>query len=686
MLKFKTLLQSKIFFFVSFVFLISYLFLTTKLIQYYSNYNSDTNYIEGKVLDYKIDGNQLTLTIKGKEKLIAYYYFTSEKELEEEKEKIELGSIVGLKGTLVKPNNNTIPNTFNYRNYLYYKKIFWTMNVSEMNLIENNHSILYSMKNKIIARLNQYDIPYLYAFILGKTNYIDSNLYDIFKENGVTHLFAVSGMHITFLVTFLEKMLKKRKGTDILILLFLVFYMFLVGFTASVVRASLLYLFLKVNKKMHFDFDNKLVLYFLFFFLLIINPFYIYDLGFQYSFLTSFGLILFAKKMKGNYFKKLLQVSFIATLFSVPISLFHFCEINLFSIINNLIVVPLVSIVLFPFSILTFFFSFLAPLLKMGFYFLEWLSIFLNRFRISVVVPKINILFLILYYTIIYIMYKTSMKKGGYLILLILIYKILPILDNQEYIYFLDVGQGDAAVIITEHRQDVVLIDTGGSISYNKEEWQEKNHNDSMADYIILFLKSMGITKLDLLIATHGDTDHIGYASEIIKEIKVKHLMLNNNQMNFLESDLKEMIPSQIKDTYDGKNIRIANLNNRITSDENESSLVLYVKLKEGNLLLMGDAPKSVENEILTHYSFDVNILKLGHHGSNTSSDYLFLKVMDPRYAIISCGRKNRYGHPSTETIASLQKLNISYFNTQDKGTIEFKWKNGKEKINFFAP
>ena len=175
--------------------------------------------------------------------------------------------------------------------------------------------------------------------------------------------------------------------------------------------------------------------------------------------------------------------------------------------------------------------------------------------------------------------------------------------------------------------------------------------------------------------------DHLGYATKIIEKVKVKNIWLNNNKTN----DLEQAILSKINQNNFSK-LKIINLNEMVNEDENESSLVLYFKIDQVKILMMGDAPKSVERRIIEQYDFSLDILKIGHHGSKTSSDKSFLAKYNPQYAIISSGRNNRYNHPAPETIETLQELNISYFNTQDKGTIVYTIKDKIKKVNFFPP
>ncbi|MCX4254649.1 MAG: DNA internalization-related competence protein ComEC/Rec2 [Bacilli bacterium] len=691
MLRLKIILQSKIFIVFSILFILTYVLFFTKVVKYNSKYSDKTKNVSGIVIDFNIDGDKLNLLIKAQEKVKCTYYIKDEKEKDYLVNNLFLGTLVYLEGNFSVPNNNTIPNTFNYKKYLYNKKIYKIIEIDKIILDNSKIDMWNDIKNNIFKKLKNYSsFNYLQAFILGDNSYIADDVYEIYRSNGVTHLFAVSGMHVSILVGFIIYILNKFKIKDILIIviviLFLSFFMFLTGFSASVIRAGLLYIFLLINKKIGLNLNTLIVLYLVLFILLLINPFYVFDLGFIYSFMTAFGLIIFNKKIQGGYIKKIMLVSTIAFMFSLPITLYNFYEFNLLTILNNIIIVPFVSIGLFPLALITFIFPFLDILLVYGIKILEFINSTLNVFSINIIVAKINIVFIFIYYIGVYLIYKKGYRYIGLLVLLVFIFKLVPFLDNNNYVYYLDVGQGDASLIITENRKDIVMIDTGGKIDFQKKDWQKRNKEFNLADNIITFLKSLGINTVDLLVITHGDKDHLGYAKDIMKSINIKALMLNNNQDNSLEKQLRQNVKISCKNIYQGKYVNINNINDYIESDENDSSLVLNVTLDNKNFLFMGDAPKKVEQHILKKYKFKPSILKLGHHGSNTSSDFNFLNSYKPKYAIISAGRNNRYNHPAKETVDALNRLKIDYFNTQTCGTIKFIFRRNEEKIIFYTP
>lgn len=692
MKRLKILLQSKMFFLFSLIFLVFYVVFFTEVISYKSVYTSEENIFLGKLIDYKIDGDKFSFTIKAKEKLQCSYYFKNLKDKEAFLKNIKLGQTLRIDGTLSKPSRNTIPNTFNYQDYLYSKNIYYLLNVQKITILNNKISINYRIKNFFISRVNSFceTNSYMYAFILGDNGFIDNDVYNDFQKNGVTHLFAVSGMHIGLFVVVINNLLKKLHLKDnsisYFIICFFIFYLFLVGFSASVVRATSFYTILFFNKRFNWNFKSIKLFYLLFLLLLIINPFYIKDIGFIYSFLTSFGLMSFSEKITGNYFMKLFKTSTIAFMFSLPVTLYFNYEFNLLTILNNLLIVPIVSLFLFPFSLITFIFPFLESVLKVGFVILEGINSILSFISINIIIGKVSLAFLIFYYIFVFFSHK---KRRYYLLIVLLLLgaKFKVYLDSNNYVYYLDVGQGDATFIVSEHRKDLVLIDSGGKMEYQKESWQVRNSMFNFADTLAQFMKSLGISKIDLFIATHGDKDHIGYAIDLFKEIKVDKIMVNNNKLNNDEKKLLNMGDKQIKNAFKGENVYIKNLNNAVDSDENDSSLVLHTIIGKMNFLIMGDAPKSIERDIIKKYNnLKIDVLKVGHHGSNTSSDEEFLKKINPKLAIISAGRNNRYNHPSFETIETLEKLRIKYYNTQNSGTIIFQFNERLNNLSFYKP
>lgn len=690
----KIILQSKKFIIISLAFLALYVLLFTQIITYASKLDQDLTELTGRVISYTLDGNKLSMIIKSTEKVKVTYYIDTLEEKEYLEEELMIGQEVYLKGTLSAAYNNTVPNNFNYQRYLYNNHIYVTYQADSISLLDEA-SFLNKIKNAFMRRINKLDNKaYLYAFILGETTYIDDDTYTSYQLNGTTHLFAVSGMHISILVLLLGKVLRKLKVKEgisyILIALFLGFYMFLIGFTPSVVRASFLYLFMQINRLLNLQLKTINILYLIFFGLLIIDPFYIYNLGFIYSFLTSFGLILFKDYITGNYLMRMLKVSAIAFLFSFPVTIYNFYEVNLLTIINNLIIVPFVSIVLFPFTLITFLLPFLDSILSILVNILEFISNILNGLALNLVVAKVNILFFVIYYLLIYLGYVKRLKYLGFIIILVFIYKMLPYLDSSAYVYYLDVGQGDCTVIIGENRSYSLMIDTGGKINYTTEEWA-KSSSYQLSSNTLTFLKSLGVTKLDALIISHGDYDHMGEALNIVSKFPVKQVIFNQGEVNDLEQSLITVLnQKRIPYTQDIETLKFSNttlqfLTTTLTTDENTNSLIIYMYLAGYTFLFMGDADINNEEEIIRNYNItNIDILKVGHHGSRTSTSTTFIETIKPKYAIISAGRNNRYGHPHAEVLTTLASTTV--LRTDLQGSIAFKIKNAQMQIEQYPP
>lgn len=247
------------------------------------------------------------------------------------------------------------------------------------------------------------------------------------------------------------------------------------------------------------------------------------------------------------------------------------------------------------------------------------------------------------------------------------IYNTSPTLQ----VHFIDVGQGDSTLIITPDKK-TVLIDAG-----------DEQHSSRTTGYI----KSQGIDKLDLVIATHPDADHIGGMDKVIKnfDIGMFSMPLVSKDTKQYKEIKKELKNKKLKNkplyTGDGlsigKDVKLQILSpqkNRTYSDTNEYSIVARLLYKEVSFLFMADA--TMENEIAIINDFDdirADVLKLGHHGSSTSTSDYFLGKVNPSIGVISCGKNNKYGHPHKEVRNLLEKYNIMIFRTDEQGSIVLK-------------
>lgn len=634
-----------------FLFSVIYVFIVIKFNLITTKYN-DIVSVTGVVTDIKYSDDKTTITIKNKEKILIYTHSDIS---------LSLGDYVSVSGKFYLPGENTTKNIFNYRNYLKSKKIYWITNNPEINIIKYNKNIFYKIKNKIIHKINN---EYLNSFILGDNSYLDDTVITSYRINGISHLFSISGMHITLLSTLLlkllSKILKSKKVIYILVSSFLIFYMFLIGFTPSVIRAVLLFIILNFTKN-----KASSALIIILSILLIINPYYIYDLGFKYSFIVSFFLIRFNYLFNKNYFYNLILISLIAFLASIPIQINNFFSINLLTIINNIIFVPLVSVIIFPFSLFTFLLKPLIPVLDFLMNIFEHLSIFMSKFNIQMIIPKMPIFLIIIYYILLY-----NLNKINFVIIVffLFIYSNIKYFNPRYEITFLDVGQGDSIFISLPYNKGNILIDTGGNL------FSDKNYISN--NITIPYLKSIGVKKLDYLIITHGDADHAKEALNIINNIKVDRILLNNYN-NELESKLDGKNIGNTILNINGYKFRIFNYRNTI---ENNDSLIVYTIISNYKLLFMGDATYLEEKMLLEDFNIkDIDVLKVGHHGSKTSSSREFIEKLKPTYSIISVGENNMYKHPNKEVLKNLSDSKI--IRTDLSGTISFVFNKNKYKV-----
>ena len=651
-------------------------------IKHESILNGGETSLEGHVLDYEFNGNLLKVTISSKEKIMVNYYLKTEEEKKELEKTLGFNDYLIFKGKLEVPLGNDIPNVFSYQKYLEHQKIYYIFNATDLKIIPNNN-FLFKLKNWCYKRLNNINNnEYLKALLLGVKDGIDNEL---FRENGLSHLFAISGMHISLFILILSKSkyLKKPKIT----LIFLWFYTFLVGFTPSILRSVLFYNIKTITNKFKLELSNIQILILVICLMLFINPFYLYDIGFIYSFVISFGLLTYHFD-KENKIKDLLKTSTFIFFITLPINAINFYKVNFLTILFNLIAIPLVSTILYPLALLTFIF----PIFNIIFEGFTTVFIFLNKIVENItlgiiVLPKVKIIFWFVYY---YLFYKAFYYHHkiyfGILIGFILIIHFLPFITTKLNITYLSVGQGDSSLLVSNNLSNVNLIDTGGIYNYNSEEWSKKKNINYTVNNIVTYLNSLGINKIDNLILTHGDYDHAGNTIDLLNKIKIEKVIFNNDDFNDLESNIiKELEKRKIKYEKGIKDLKFDKgqlqfLNTKKYNNENDNSNVIYFNYLNYQFLFMFDAGIEKENDLLKKYNLkNITFLKVGHHGSDTSSSKYFIDKIKPKYSIISVGKNNRYGHPKDSVLKNLENSKI--YRTDIDGSIIIKFNKNSYQV-----
>ena len=632
------------------IFIITLLY--TNYYPFKSKYTKDDKEFIGIVTKYEVKEDKITIEIKAKEKLLITYKYQ-----DKEFNNLSYGDKIKVKGTLITPSKNTNQNTFNYQKYLYYKKIYYLVEATSINKIANNNNYLYTIKNTLYQKINKLKSSNYIKTLLFCDNTLSKEIKESYRINGISHLFSVSGMHINFFVSiiylYLNKITYNKRIKYLITNIFIITYLILFP-SSSLLRSAVMSILYSINYLLKLKIKKIDILLLTLGVSLLINPFIIYDLGYIYSYTITFFLVLSSSTLKKkNKINKIIYISLLSFLVSIPITIYNSYEINIISILLNIILVPIISIIILPLTIITYIFPILDSILYLFTNTLEKISLFISKINITkIIFPKPSLLIIVLYYIIFLLSYQN--KKYFYLniILLIIIY-ISPYLNSNFEVVMFEVGEADCHLIKYPYNKNTILIDTG------KNEYKIKNE-------VIPYLKSIGIKKIDYLIITHGDEDHIGGSITLINNFQVKNVILNKGTFTDLEKELiknlnKKKIPYQINiNKINLSNHTIYLLNNTKYNNENDNSIITYFTYQKYKFLYMGDASITTEDNLLENYNLNnISILKVGHHGSNTSSSKDFISQINPSISLISVGENNIYHHPNKEVTNNLSKSRI---------------------------
>lgn len=663
------ILQSRYIFKILTILILIITIIYTKYYPFKSVFNTNDTEFIGIVEDYIIKDNQIKISLKSKERIIVTYKYTGKVF-----NNLSYGDKIKVTGVLKEPSTNNIFNNFNYKKYLYNKKIYYIIEASKIDKIQNNNNHIYTIKNLLYTRINSLKSSnYIKALLFGD-NKLDKEIKTSYQINGISHLFSVSGFHINFITSiiyfYLDRVTYNKKIKYITVDIFLVLYLLLCN-TTSLLRCTVMNILLSINHLLKLNIKKIDIVLLTLILCIIINPFIIYDIGFIYSYTISFFLILYKNKYKtNNKLLKIIYISLISFLVSLPINIYTSYEINFLNIILNIIIVPIVSLILLPLSLLTLIFPILDNILYLITSILEKISLYTSNINIfKQVLSKPSIILIIIYYLVIILI--LSKNKHYYLILILLIFhKTIPLYNSNLEVVMFDVGEADSMLISTPSKKVNILIDTGRGIDINN---------------IIIYLKSIGISKLNYLIITHGDEDHIGGALYLIDNFKVDNVILNKGDYTELEVELIIHLKNKnIKYTNNINKIPLLGsymylLNTKKFSNENDNSIVTYFEYQKYKFLFMGDSSSKTEEYLINNYNLtNISFLKVGHHGSNTSSSPHFINKINPKVSLISVGRNNFYHHPNKKVLTNLS--NSVIYRTDINKSIKIKI-NNKVKI-----
>ncbi|MFB4363392.1 DNA internalization-related competence protein ComEC/Rec2 [Bacillus sp. LR_6] len=678
----------------------------------------------------KIDGDRMSMMVEtpDKEKWAAAYRIQSGGE-KEQLLYIEPGMSCELTGTLEEPNHATVPGAFDYNEYLYRQHIHWNYSVTSIQNCSEPENFKYkvlSLRKHIISFTNSLLPPdsagIVQALTVGDRFYVEDEVLTAYQNLGVVHLLAISGLHVGILTAGLFYIIIRlgitREKASILLLLFLPLYVMLTGAAPSVLRAALMAGVYLAGSLVKWRVHSATAICLSYIVLLLFNPYHLFEAGFQLSFAVSFSLILSSSifhQVKTSL-GQLTIVSLIAQLGSLPILLYHFHQFSIISVPMNMLMVPFYTFCILPGAVAGVLLLSLSA--SFGRLFFSWFDLLIswtNRlitniadvevFTIMIAHPAPVLLFLFTVTIILLLMAieKRSLSQlmvtGGICCTVLFLLFIYPCLSSEGEVDMIDIGQGDSMFVGAPHQRGRVLIDTGGTLSYSSEPWREKQHPFSLGEKVLIpFLTAKGIKQLDALILTHADQDHIGEAEILLKHHKVKRLVIPKGFVSepkdekVLQAAREEGVT--IEEVKRGDVLQIKDLQFHVLSPEapdpaskNNSSLVLWMETGGMSWILTGDLEKEGEQEVMDVFpNIKADVLKVGHHGSKGSTGEEFIQQLQPKTAIISAGKNNRYHHPHQEVLQLLQRHSIRVLRTDQNGTIQYRYKNRGGTFSVYPP
>ncbi|MEH7223186.1 DNA internalization-related competence protein ComEC/Rec2 [Bacillus sp. JJ1566] len=653
------------------------------------------------------------------EKLLMVYYIETEFEKIQLSKSLQMGLVCTFKGTLKEPQGSRNPHSFDYQKYLYTQGIHWIFEVNIITPEKCDPQEKWSMSRWLLkireTGIRQIDSHFegstagiIQALIYGERMNIETDIVNSYQSLGLIHLLAISGIHVSLMTGMFYFLCIRfgltRESTAILLLCLLPAYILIAGGSPSVIRSVLMCMLLFATILWWKKASMLDVISFVFIMMLAFNPYFLFNVGFQLSFMVSGSLILSSRvifKHYSNAIASLFAVSFLSQIASLPILLFHFFEFSLLSLPLNMLYVPLYSVIILPFALFTvFLLGIFEPIGQIFAAILSWMMEFLNQVTVWVsqssfsvlTLGKPGLILMILYCgTIFYFLVCWEKKKvllQRALLLpigVLMLHVILPYINPYGEVTMIDVGQGDSIYIELPFRKGVYLIDTGGTIQFEQEEWRKRRKEFSTAEIIIPYLKSRGVRSLDKLIITHGDQDHIGGAKSLVEKINIKEIVLGKNKKDAIqETELKKIATKKgirINQVERGQKWKegdhtfyiLAPKGNEL--EENNNSVVIYTKLGGLNWLFTGDIEKNEElNLIKTYKNLRIDVLKVGHHGSKTSSTKAFIQFLNPKIALIPVGVNNRFNHPHPDVINLFKEEKIRVFRTDKDGAIQYRY------------
>lgn len=565
----------------------------------------------------------------------------------------EIGDLLKVKGDKTPIEFNHIESGFDFEDYLNKKGVYYQIDEPDISFILRTPLRFNYLKKKYLDKLNDDNADFLNTFLFGDGQ--EGTLAEGLNLLQLNRFLSISGIYLTAIYSFLKRVLgfipKVDKYANKISFALICFYSIITFPKFTIMKFVVLETINLINKHKlnnQISYLGRLAISALFF--ILFDYHVVYSISFQLSYLIPIVVYFIRQSFvdKKSWIQGLL-LSFSIFILFMPFSLMFSKSVNILSF-------PL-QIALTPIFIANYVINFLG-LFGIPIYFLsdfiykiiEFIVSSLSFLKLEIYAPSFSnvgfVIYISLYLLFFYyyqIGFKPFYKKVCIVNLLLFLLYLYPINNTiTSEVSFINVGQGDSCLI--RKGSTTILVDTGGSL-----------YRDIATECLIPYFKSKRIYDIDLVIVTHDDFDHNGALMSLCDNFRVDQVITK-----------KEHFPL----TIDG--LKIENLNTNNSGDTNESSLVLYFELFKRKFLLMGDASTKVEKEIIkVNPNLDTDILKIGHHGSNTSTCKEFLQAVTPDEAIISVGQ-NYYGHPHYSVLKILKELDIEIKRTDILGSITY--------------
>ncbi|MBS4536865.1 DNA internalization-related competence protein ComEC/Rec2 [Clostridium sp. D2Q-11] len=621
------------------------------------------------------------------------------------------GTVIKGQAQMTSPKSNTNPGIFNYARYLNTKNIYSIVEFKEgegQSIGRVHLSRLEKIKIDTKKYLNTFlnntlkerNASILKGIILGEDSSIEKDDITKYRELGIAHILAISGLHIGIITGFLLFLLKlinvDYKYSVLITLIFVGIYGYIVDYPPSILRASIIIGFLMISRVIYRRPDYINILSFVALLLLIYQPLWIFDVGFQLSFICTFSIIVLTPRINDTIFADIRFGKFIAPILAAqigigPVLIYYFNYITLTSLIANLILIPILSsllifvIFVIGLSVISINIAQILMIIVDNILtsFAHIVDLIHNYLNIVIYLPSLSILDILIYYFLVYIFVNMKeLKKIRYRYKLVFFISfIFLVLCQIKYnstkwaVNFIDVGQGDSSLI--QIKDKTFLIDTGGTTF---------GDYDIGENILIPYLFKKGINKIDGVFISHFHEDHTEGLISLLKSpnIKIDNIYFNSrNEKNHLYKEVKYLakkksvkihpinLMSKLK-IYEDYEFKLYTSRQKDNDEENNNTMIISFKSDENNILFMGDSEKELEKEYIKLNNEKFDIVKLGHHGSNTSTAEEFITHISPKVAIISVGN-NRYGHPHQEVLNRLRSKNIRIYRTDMEGHISIK-------------